>query len=111
MKYAWIEQHQSEFRLSPMCRVLEVSPSGYYAWRRRARSARRSDDAQLLAAIRAIQERAQGGSSGQLAVVEGDGELSVVEDAGARTILVMPRSEEDNDGRPPVASISMGALP
>lgn len=32
MKYAWIQQQQAEFRVSRMCRMLEVSRSGYYEW-------------------------------------------------------------------------------
>jgi len=37
-----------------MCRVLEVSPSGYYAWRKRSASDRAQEDAVLLRKIRAI---------------------------------------------------------
>ena len=43
-----------------MCQLLEVSPSGYYAWQRRAPSARAVADAALTARIRAIHERARG---------------------------------------------------
>lgn len=35
MKYAWIDHHQSDYPVSLMCRVLTVSTSGYYGWRRR----------------------------------------------------------------------------
>ena len=35
MKYAFIQQHTGSFRVSAMCRVLEASRSGFYAWRRR----------------------------------------------------------------------------
>ncbi len=31
MKYAWIGQHRDSFPVAVMCRVLKVSPSGYYA--------------------------------------------------------------------------------
>lgn len=31
MKYAVIRQHEKTFRIRMMCRVLAVSPSGYYA--------------------------------------------------------------------------------
>jgi len=37
-----------------MCRVLEVSPSGYYAWRKRAASERAQEDVVLLRKIRTI---------------------------------------------------------
>jgi len=39
-----------------MCRVLEVSASGYYAWRKRPASVRAQEDALLLRRIRTIHE-------------------------------------------------------
>jgi putative transposase len=39
--------------VATMCRVLDVSPSGYYAWRRRRPSARETGDRALATAIRA----------------------------------------------------------
>jgi putative transposase len=39
-----------------MCRVLGVSPSGYYAWRKRGLSRRRREDAALLERVRRIWE-------------------------------------------------------
>ena len=32
MKYAFIQAHRTEFRLTSMCRVLNVHRSGFYAW-------------------------------------------------------------------------------
>jgi len=46
--------------VATMCRVLEVSTSGYYAWRKRERSARALSDAVLLAKIREIHTRSRG---------------------------------------------------
>ena len=52
MRYAVITRHRGEFALRLMCRVLEVSPSGYYAWRRRSPSVHAVADAALLARVR-----------------------------------------------------------
>ena len=39
MRYVWIQTQRDCYRLALLCRVLEVSRSGYYAWRRRDHSA------------------------------------------------------------------------
>jgi hypothetical protein len=43
-----------------MCRVLEVSTSGYYAWCKRSPSARGQADAELTSRMNAIHERSHG---------------------------------------------------
>ena len=52
--------HQAAHAIATLCRVLAVSPSGYYAWRTRARSPRASDDEGLIAEICAIHTHSRG---------------------------------------------------
>lgn len=47
------------FSIRAMCRVLEVSASGYYAWRRRMISARAKEDEKLQQRIKAIHLRSR----------------------------------------------------
>lgn len=51
-----MKANQAEFPVRPMCRVLGLSPSGYYAWRQRAPSRRAVRDQVLLTEIRRIHE-------------------------------------------------------
>ena len=46
--------------IATLCRVLEVSPSGYYAWHRRPASLRAREDAALTAEIEAIHIHSRG---------------------------------------------------
>ena len=48
------------YPITRMCRLLGVSPSGFYAWRQRAPSARAQLDERLRARIRVIHERSRG---------------------------------------------------
>jgi putative transposase len=55
-----VSAHQAVHRIATMCRMLGVSPSGYYAWRRRKPSARSAVDAALTEKIRRFHDRSQG---------------------------------------------------
>lgn len=57
MKYQFIEDHRTVWPAAIQCRVLAVSRSGYYAWRKRpvSESSRRRED--LTARIQAIHAR------------------------------------------------------
>ena len=52
--------NQASFPIRTMCRVLDVSPAGYYAWRDRPPSARARADADLLRRIRTAHAVSQG---------------------------------------------------
>jgi putative transposase len=47
VKYAWIHQQRTEFRVSRMCRLLEGSRSGYYEWLHRPPRTQTAADQQL----------------------------------------------------------------
>lgn len=52
--YAFIRAHRAEFSLAAMCRVLGLSPSGYYDWLNRPPSERARRDDELRERIRNI---------------------------------------------------------
>ncbi len=52
--------HRAAHSIAALCRVLEVSPSGYYAWHRRTASQRAREDASLTAEIEAIHIHSRG---------------------------------------------------
>ena len=51
-----IDAHKDRFGVEPICRVLEVPTSTYYARRRRSPSARATSDAALLVRIRQVHQ-------------------------------------------------------
>lgn len=54
-----MKRNQVSFPIATMCRVLDVSTSGYYAWRSRPLSGRARQDAEMTQCIRAIYERSR----------------------------------------------------
>jgi putative transposase len=60
VKYAWIEAHIDSYPVRPMCELLGVSASGFYAARSRAPSARATEQVQIVAEIRRAQTRHRG---------------------------------------------------
>jgi putative transposase len=52
VKYAWIQQHSSEFAVETMCRFMQVSRSAYYAWLQRPESVGEKEDAELTELIK-----------------------------------------------------------
>ncbi len=54
MRYALVERHRGRYPVTVMCDAMEVSPSGYYAWRSRPESARSREDRRLKVMIRSV---------------------------------------------------------
>ena len=52
MRFQLIDVAKKDFPVQRLCKVLGVSPSGYFAWRRRPASPRQQEDLVLLAHIR-----------------------------------------------------------
>ena len=54
MRFRLIENRRGEFPVTRLCKVLDVSPSGYYAWRGRPPSAREMANRALAKKIKAV---------------------------------------------------------
>ncbi len=56
MRCAWIDEHRDSFPITAMRRVLQVSRSGFYAWRKRPQSRQSQRRESLLSEIKAIHQ-------------------------------------------------------
>jgi putative transposase len=75
--FGFIAARKAEHSVKTMCRVLEVSRSGFHAWQRRKPSARQREDERLLARIReihALNRRVYGSPRIHAELVVADGE-------------------------------------
>jgi transposase InsO family protein len=57
VKFAWIDDHRHEFPVNLQCQVLQVTRSGYYAWRRRPESPTAKRQTELAEQIRTVHRR------------------------------------------------------
>jgi putative transposase len=60
VRFQFIDAEKAAYPVVFLCRVLDVSPSGFYAWRRRPEPTRVSSDAQLAVEIAAEHKRSRG---------------------------------------------------
>jgi putative transposase len=58
--FAFIEAEKDHFPVATLCRLLGVSRSGYYAWRKRPPSPRTCANQELTGYIRAVHEQSRG---------------------------------------------------
>jgi putative transposase len=59
-RFRFVEQEAAQFPVSLLCRVVGVTRQGFYAWKRRAPSARELADRELSSRIRAIHSETDG---------------------------------------------------
>lgn len=59
MKFAFIASKEVAFPVLAMCRTLGVTRSGFYAWKKRPKSARAQADAQLAVEVAATHEKSR----------------------------------------------------
>ena len=60
MKYAFIQQHCKAYKITRLCDVLAVSPSGYYDWVDRPESQRSQENRRLTGKIAYFHQRSRG---------------------------------------------------
>src|SRR3569832_3034237 len=60
MRFAFIGAEKARHSVPMLCRMLRVSPSGYYAWRRRRPSPRALEDARLCTLVVAAHQAGRG---------------------------------------------------
>jgi putative transposase len=88
VKFRFIEEHLAEtYPLEVACEVLEVSRSGYYAWRERPAGARAKRREELAEKVKAVHEQNRGvyGSPRVFRALKADGE-SVCENTVAKVM-------------------------
>ncbi len=60
MKYQFIDEHRSAFRVRKMCQVMGLTTSGYYSWKKRGKSKRTEDNEKLDMAIKHAYRKSRG---------------------------------------------------
>jgi putative transposase len=60
VRFAFVDRRRKEFPVHVMCEVLNVSRSGYYAWKTRPASRREARRVELTAKIRSAHEQSRG---------------------------------------------------
>jgi len=59
VKFEWIKTHVNNFKVRTMCKILEVSHSGYYSWIKRPESRREGKNRALVVEIKAVYKKSR----------------------------------------------------
>jgi putative transposase len=115
VRFAFIHERRTEFPVQMMCDILNVSRSGYYAWRDRPSCARQRRRVELIEQIRTAHDQSRGTyGSPRITVELKDRGVSVCENTVARYmresgVRVQPRRRfvprtTDSDHEHPIAA-------
>jgi putative transposase len=108
MKFGFVDEHRCRWPVRVMCATLDLSVSGYYAWRARAESRRAADNRALLEEIRRIHADSSGtyGSPRVNATLRRRGRRigrsrieRLMRRAGLRGLAALPRRVRTTDSR------------
>ncbi|MDP9375452.1 MAG: IS3 family transposase, partial [Chloroflexota bacterium] len=58
-RYRFVQAEKAEYPVTVLCRVLQITRSGYYAWARRGVSARATADKELIDQITPVHKRSR----------------------------------------------------
>jgi transposase InsO family protein len=108
MKFGFVDEHRSVWPVRVMCAALDLSASGYYAWRSRPESRRAASNRSLINDIRLIHAESSGtyGSPRVHATLRRHGRRvgrsrieRLMRRAGLRGLAALPRRTRTTDSR------------
>ena len=111
MTFRFIDEHKGRWPVRSLCQALEVSPAGYYAWRKRPAGPQEQRRGALVAAIRAIHAEAKArygsprihaelAARGQACCVNTVAKLMRQNGIAAKTARRFRRTTDSNHGLP-----------
>ena len=107
MRYQFLADHLQEYAIRVRCQALEVSESGYYAWRERPTSEHEREDARIAAEIQQIfQEHRQVYGSPRIHAVLRERGIHVGRKRVARLMQALGLSALPNKARKPQSTKS-----
>ena len=60
MRYEFVDRHSDRWKIGRMCSLLNLSRSGFYAWKTKPKSSRRMTNEKLVLEIRKIYDEGKG---------------------------------------------------